>query len=215
MLNFTRSLIYNSRLERIYSARFDEFGSQPSGSFWLNEQRQTSRFQIILNQIVTLKPRGSVSIADVGCGYGALVNFINKRPEYGRFVYFGFDINKNLVNECKRSISSSRTRFYIGNRPKFNVGFSVMSGTYNLAVTKNIKNWENYIFDCLEACWNKSIYGMVFNLLIAKRAFISDGRIYYTKLEDFKKNCVRQFGPTVAVQESSLPQDVTMVVTRK
>ena len=215
MLNFARSLLYNNRLETIYTERFKEFGSEPLGSFWLNADRQTSRFKIILNQVLALKPKGRLFIADIGCGYGALARYIKTKKYYRRINYVGYDINKYLVNQCEKSITENWARFCVGDRPNNTVEFSVMSGTYNLAPTKNVANWEMYVFNCLNSCWSRSSHGMVFNLLVAEKPFISDGRIYYSNAERIRRYCSAGFGPTRVIRESALPKDATFIVMRR
>ncbi len=76
MKSILRALRYGRLIRNVYTKRFVKYGSRPAGIFWSNEQRQVSRFKIILDQILLVRPKGSVSIADVGCGYGAMLRFI-------------------------------------------------------------------------------------------------------------------------------------------
>ena len=93
--------------------------------------------------------------------------------------------------------------------------FSVMSGTHNLAVTKDVFAWESYIFECLEKCWNKTSKAMVFNLQIADKAKISDSNIYFAEKSKIIETCVTLFGPTRIIFEDNLPNDATFSVINR
>ena len=214
MKSILRALQYSRLIRRVYTKRYAKFGSQPAGIFWSNEQRQLSRFKIILDQIIFVQPTGSVSIADVGCGYGAMLHFIRANRAYNRLLYSGYDINPTLVKACKSDARLPSQHFHVGDRPICSIDFSVMSGTYNMAVTFNVDEWEDYFFGCLELCWRYSRKGMVFNLLCAEKSHISDGRLYYANVQRIRGYCKANFGITRVIREPRLPSDVTFMVTR-
>ena len=157
-----------------------------------------------------------MSVADIGCGYGAMVDYI--LAENSRIIdsYIGYDISKALIKQCRNRIGSPKVRFLLGEYPRQNVEFSIMSGTYNLAVTENIAHWEAYVFRCLSACWKKTNRAMIFNLQITKRekSYISKGNIYYASCKQIVDRCNSFFGPTETIKDPSLPLDVTFVIDR-
>jgi len=93
--------------------------------------------------------------------------------------------------------------------------FSVMSGTYNLAATKDVFAWENYIFECLKKCWSKTSKAMVFNLQISERAKISESNIYFAEKNKIIETCVALFGPTRVIFDKDLPNDATFSVINR
>ncbi len=66
---------YRNRLRRVYEQRFDIYGKTPAGSFWVDKCRQMARFDVIFSQIKK-NICGEYSLADIGCGYGALVDYL-------------------------------------------------------------------------------------------------------------------------------------------
>tara|TARA_E500000178_G_C16971339_1_gene731081 strand:- start:970 stop:1440 length:471 start_codon:yes stop_codon:yes gene_type:complete len=155
-----------------------------------------------------------VSIADVGCGYGAMLRFIRENKAYSRLIYSGYDINPTLIKACKSDARLTSRHFHIGDRPVNSVDFSVMSGTYNMAVTSNVDDWEEYFLGCLESCWKYSRRGMVFNLLSSEKSHISDGSLYYANVKRIRGYCKTNFGVTRVIREPHLPSDATFMVTR-
>ena len=214
MKSILRALRYGRLIRNVYTKRFVKYGRQPTGIFWSNEQRQVSRFKIILDQILFVRPKGSVSIADVGCGYGAMLRFIRENKAYSRLIYSGYDINPTLIKACKSDARLTSRHFHIGHRPVNSVDFSVMSGTYNMAVTSNVDDWEDYFLGCLESCWKYSRRGMVFNLLSSEKSHISDGSLYYANVKRIRGYCKTNFGVTRVIREPHLPSDATFMVTR-
>ena len=214
MKSILRALRYGRLIRNVYTKRFVKYGRQPAGIFWSNEQRQVSRFKIILDQILFVRPKGSVSIADVGCGYGAMLRFIRENKAYSRLIYSGYDINPTLIKACKGDARLTSRHFHIGDRPVNSVDFSVMSGTYNMAVTSNVDDWEEYFLGCLESCWKYSRRGMVFNLLSSEKSHISDGSLYYANVKRIRGYCKTNFGVTRVIREPHLTSDATFMVTR-
>ena len=214
MKSILRAMRYGRLIRNVYTKRFVKYGRQPAGIFWSNEQRQVSRFKIILDQILFVRPQGSVSIADVGCGYGAMLRFIRENKAYSRLTYSGYDINPTLIKACKSDARLTSRHFHIGDRPVNSVDFSVMSGTYNMAVTSNVDDWEEYFLGCLESCWKYSRRGMVFNLLSSEKSHISDGSLYYANVKRIRGYCKTNFGVTRVIREPHLPSDATFMVTR-
>ena len=102
---------FENKLSQIYWNRFQKFGSTPQGSFWATEARQTRRFEIILCEVDKLSGAAGFSLADIGCGYGALVDYLLKRPASSVTSYIGYDISDQLIAACKRKFEQPWARF--------------------------------------------------------------------------------------------------------
>ncbi len=166
-----------------------------------------------MQEVFKLTSDPIIELADIGCGYGALLSYIKTKGYYNRIDYSGYDICPSLINECKRR--DKFMSFEIGVEPKLRTMFTVMSGTYNLAPTKSIRIWQNYVEECLKKCWEKTSKAMIFNLQLAKKEEISTTNIYYADCNRILELCVSLFGPTKLVKNSSLPNDGTFVVVNK
>ena len=212
-----RALLYRHVLRKVYDNRFKRYGGSPEGCFWTSRKKQTARFRIILTQLKSIVAEEKVSVADIGCGYGAMADYILVENSGILDSYIGYDISKVLIKQCINRIGSPKVRFLLGEYPRQNVEFSLMSGTYNLAVTENIAHWETYVFRCLGACWKKTNRAMIFNLQVTKRAkpYISKGNIYYASCQKIVDRCNFFFGPTETIKDPALPLDTTFVVKKE
>ncbi len=207
--------LLESEINSQYSKRFEKFGPTAKGVFWASTARQEKRFDLILKEIQKI-PRNHIilEIADIGCGYGSFVNYLNKYVNKREFNYEGFDINPNFIKHCRNKFSDANLRFIIGNRPLSKKDFITMSGTYNLATTSNLSLWEKYLFSCLSECWAYTKTAMIFNLQTSKSSKISSQNIYYANASKVVDFCVSKLGPTRIVRDNSLENDATFTVIR-
>lgn len=201
---------FEKNLSQIYWRRFCQYGPTAKSSFWLSENRQELRFGIIMREVFKLTTDPIIGLADIGCGYGALLLYLKNKGYYNRIDYSGYDICSSLISECRKK--DKFVSFELGVEPKLRTMFTVMSGTYNLAPTNNIKTWQNYVEECLKKCWKKTSKAMIFNLQLAKNEQISNTNIYYADCNRILELCVSLFGPTKLVKNNRLPNDGTFVV---
>ncbi len=199
-----------------YSERFKKFGASPRGVFWVSTKRQETRFDLILKEIQKISPKQTVlDIADIGCGYGSFADYLLRKLNRSEFKYEGFDINMDFINHCRSNVREPNVKFEAGGRPSSKKDFIIMSGTYNLATTKDVSLWEQYLFDCLSECWAYTKSAMIFNLQTSKTRKIGSQNIYYAKTSDIIDFCVTNLGPTRVTRDVSLENDATFTIVRK
>ena len=216
-----RRLTIERRINQTYAKRLAAKGSQPEGVFWNSEANQTNRFVTLLALIDTVtidrpmagKAGYPVSIAEIGCGYGALYRYLQQRDAPERWRYHGVDINPTMIAACRRNFPKEIVHFKVADRPQHEVDFSVFSGTYNLTPVEDCEQWLGYILQGLQNCWTLSRRGMVLNFLCAPEAKISK-KIYYTNRQDFITAATRHFGPTIAVPTKDVAGDFSFLISR-
>ena len=207
--------LFEAEIKSQYSKRFQRFGATPKGVFWVSTERQETRFDLILKEIQKISPKQTVlDIADIGCGYGSFADYLFKKLNRSEFRYEGLDINKNLIEHCHRNFLETNLRFAVGGKPSSVKDFVIMSGTYNLASTKNVSLWEQYLFHCLSECWSFAKSAMIFNLQTSKTRKIGSQNIYYARTSDIIDFCVAKLGPTRITRDARLENDVTFTIVR-
>ena len=207
--------LFEAEIKSQYSKRFQRFGPTPKGVFWVSTERQETRFDLILKEIQKISPKQTIlDIADIGCGYGSFADYLFKKLNRSQFRYEGLDINKNLIEHCHRSFLEPNLRFLVGGKPSSVKDFVIMSGTFNLASTKNVTLWEQYLFDCLSECWAYAKSAMIFNLQTSETRRIGSQNIYYARTSDIIDFCVAKLGPTRITRDISLENDVTFTIVR-
>ena len=211
-----RRLIYAAlerKLNRAYKNRLTAFGPSPKGVFWRNESTQISRFDTLLNLVATATPVANPMLGDIGCGYGAMFEFIQKTPRYQNFHYNGIDINPVMIENCKQKFSDQKHLFFVGKHPISPVDFCLFSGTFNLCHATDTSLWYEYLFANLQQCWQRSRYGLLLNLLCGPKTEIKN-QIFYAERQAFITSASRIFGPTHARSTPHVADDVTFLITR-
>ena len=211
-----RRVIYAAlerRLNSAYRDRLSARGTTPNGVFWRNQSTQIARFDALLAIVTKLSPVKNPSIADIGCGYGAMLDFIEKTPRYQGMRYQGIDINQAMIAACKQQFPNQTKLFLVGKHPRSQVDFCLYSGTFNLCHTADPDLWEDYIFTNLQKAWQSSRYGFVLNLLCAPKTQIKN-QIFYADRRQFIARATSLFGPTHATSTPHVNGDVTFVIAK-
>ena len=89
-------------INKVYTQNINNLGYIPNGVFWNSTNSQFSRFEFLV-KLIKQNSEGILSnIADVGCGYGAFLNFLLlNKVKFKK--YRGYDINPKLIQFCKRN----------------------------------------------------------------------------------------------------------------
>ena len=212
-----RRFIYASherQLNRTYRNRLANQGKTAQGVFWRSQTSQIARFDALPSLVHQIAPQKPVTIADIGCGYGAMLAFINKTPAYAQTVYHGVDINRAMIAACHQTFSTKNALFTIGDAPPKLVDFCVFSGTFNLTHSDDPDLWMDYIFICLDRCMERARYGLVLNFLCASQAKI-ESQIFDADRAAFIRRAEAVMGPTHAQSTKYVSGDVSFVITRK
>ena len=201
------------KINQAYQTRLKQRGNNAEGVFWRNQSTQTARFAALLEITRKASPNLQTTIVDIGCGYGAMLNFIEQSAYSQKILYSGVDINRAMIRACWQKFPEKKHLFNVGRKPTQEVDFSVFSGTFNLCFSNNLETWEKYIFSNLEHSWKKSRFGLVLNLLCDMQPSIRN-QIYYANRKQFITRAKNRFGPTHAISTPYVSGDVTFIITK-
>ena len=205
---------FDEELEGKYNRRFKKYGATAEGSYWISKARQELRFAIMTKEIFKLQNNLELSICDIGCGYGALADYIATEYNPKKMRYFGTDISTDLIDHCTENCNLSWAKFTVGSKPHSDMDVCLMSGTYNLAATHNALDWENHIFKNLTECWSKTKKMLIFNLQTDYSTHISSGNIFYANKYSILNRCNTLIDTAVCVEHADLPFDTTFVIKK-
>ena len=199
------------KINNSYTNRLMKYGNSPQGLFWKNSFTQIHRFELIITALNKYSNLKKFTICDIGCGYGKFFEFLTNKLNKSTFQYQGCDLNGKLIDYCTKKFMNTNCKFYKNSLPKGIVDFSIMSGTFNLSVTDDIKIWEKYILKNLTNIWKQTNKIMAFNLLYQNEKKINQG-LYYTDKKWIKNICEQRFGQTEIIFSSILPDDILVIV---
>jgi hypothetical protein len=144
-----------------YSSKLAEHGETPQGVDWNGEEGQTRRFEQLIKVIE--RPAG-FSLNDLGCGYGALYNFL--AAHFSDIVYDGCDISADMIRSAKsRYENISAASFHVSAEPPRQADYSVASGIFNVRLGRSDGEWYDYLCETLDVLDRASERGFAFNCL--------------------------------------------------
>lgn len=204
----------DNNLEKIanyYSTKLVENGVCPKGVDWNGEVSQHLRFE----QLARLLPNDAYfTVNDLGCGYGALFDYLNKRGT--DFSYTGIDISIDMIEAAKKRCASNANAifFHAGEPPKI-ADFGVASGVFNVKLEGVDGDWKPYVQSMLGLLNKTSRYGFAFNCLTS----YSDtdkmkDNLYYADPCDFFEFCKKNYSNQVALLHDYGLYEFTIIVRK-
>jgi SAM-dependent methyltransferase len=144
-----------------YSAKLAEHGETPCGVDWNGEESQTLRFAQLAKVI---QPAKEFSLNDLGCGYGALFDYLNAVSQ--DFVYSGCDVSGDMINAAKiRYANNPNAHFVVASEPPEKADYGIASGIFNVRLGRSDVEWQKYLETTLDILNNSSYQGFAFNCL--------------------------------------------------
>ncbi|MFM0029601.1 methyltransferase domain-containing protein [Paraburkholderia madseniana] len=200
-----------SPVERYYTSKLEKFGTLPAGVDWNSVEGQSKRFE----QLSKLIPTDAVfSVADVGCGYGALLGYLSER--FGKFNYVGLDISEAMIDAAVRlHPQASDAQFLVGTKPDHEVDFAIASGIFNVKLNADDASWRAYIVETLVRMNEFATRGFSFNCLTAySDADRMRDDLHYADPCELFDLCKRQFSRNVALLHDYDLYEFTIIVRK-
>lgn len=197
---------------RYYTDRIQKHGLTPLGVDWNSSEGQLARFHQ-LTQLVDDRT-DEFSLIDLGCGYGALVDYLASR--WTGFQYVGCDVSREMIEAATaKHASDPRATFHQGATPPTDADFVVASGIFNVRMQHSDESWLKYIEDTLDLMHRSSRKGFAFNCLTS---YSDEDRkrsdLFYAdplKLFDY---CYRNFSRNVALLHDYGMYEFTLIVRK-
>lgn len=147
-------------VDQYYSTKLALHGTTPAGVDWNGSDSQLLRFKILTKLIALEK----FSINDIGCGYGALLDYLISH--YHEFEYRGNDISRNMISVANSIYKSTEfASFEHSINPCRPANYCLASGIFNVKLNAPDKDWEEHTLKTLDMMHEASTHGFAFNCL--------------------------------------------------
>lgn len=193
-----------------YSDKLAQHGPVARGVDWNDEGGQATRFRQLLR--IVENPNEHFSINDLGCGYGAMIEYLE--GYLPRFDYRGFDIAPPMV-ECARVRYGNRENasFAVAGVPDRIADYTVASGILNVKLRSTSDEWNRHVCDTLEAMAGASRKGFAFNCLTSySDADRMKATLHYMNPAHTFDLCMRRFSRNVALLHDYTLYEFTILV---
>jgi SAM-dependent methyltransferase len=199
------------RVARYYTGRLQEFGPVAKGVDWNSSESQQLRFE----QLCRILPgERRFAVGDIGCGYGALLDFL--KPRYRDFRYSGTDVSEAMVAAARqRHGDDSVATFSVGSEPPTPLEYCVASGILNVRLDTSPEAWQAYVERTLALLDRSSTAGFAFNCLTR----YSDPErmrddLYYADPGELFDLCKRRYSRNVALLHDYALYEFTILVRK-
>jgi len=199
------------KVDRYYSDKIITYGTTPQGVDWSSPESQFLRFEQLLK---VCADKNHFSINDYGCGYGALLDYMNSQNY--QFSYFGYDISTLMLNEANKRYHNSSNVVFCNRQSDLPVSdYTVASGIFNVKQDIQIDEWEKYILSVLNDLFQLSHIGFAFNILTKySDADKMRSDLYYADPCFLFDYCKKNFSRNVAILHDYNLYEFTVIVRK-
>lgn len=213
------------RIAATYDWTFGLHGRSARAVLWHNRRGQALRFR----QLVTLfgpevkrgglfrRAQAPVALADLGCGYGALFDWLKRRRWLGPDTrYVGYDLSERMVEAARRGLRDPRARVYLSGELTEDCDYAFASGTFGMKLDMTEEAWTAHCRDLLRHTWSRTRRGLGFNMLNRKGQpdRHDDGSLFYTDPEAWAAFCEDDLGARVRLLTRYTKHDFTVLAWR-
>lgn len=193
-----------------YSAKLAEHGQSARGVDWNGEESQHLRFA----QLCKVIDPGPFSVNDIGCGYGAMVDFFARH--YPAFTYHGYDVSADMVKAAQASHeAANHVQFHQGSKPSKAADYGVASGIFNVRLGTADEVWLRTIHETLDTMHETSTRGFSFNCLTSySDADKMRDYLYYADPCALFDHCKRRYSKQVALLHDYGLYEFTILVRK-
>jgi SAM-dependent methyltransferase len=151
-------------IERYYTAKVRRHGATPPGVDWASDLGQRLRFVQLLKVIGDW--RQPLSLHDLGCGYGALLDHLAKCHHQARVRYVGSDVSEEMIRHARgRASACGEPEFVVAASELPLADYSIASGVFNVKLDHPVPAWERHVAGTLCALRASSRRGFSVNFL--------------------------------------------------
>jgi SAM-dependent methyltransferase len=197
--------------------RFEEWlaehgAGSSHGVGWNDPESQALRFDLLAQVMEGEEP---VTVADFGCGTGALFARLAARAEPPPLgAYIGYDLVPAMVQAARERHTDPRARFEVGTEVREEVDYVFASGAFTVRAEIADADWEAHVQRVLQELWVRSRRGLGFNL-VNRGAEVLEPAMYRGDPGMWARWCSSALpGALVAVRYGPPLPDFTVLVRR-
>lgn len=180
---------------RHYAQTLSRHGPTPLGVDWQNVASQYLRFVQLAKPVDFGRP---FSLNDFGCGYGALLDYLDFRHPGAKLDYRGIDIVPEMVEAAAaRRAGDERATFAIGSNCGAAADYSVASGVFNVRLGFDVAGWEDYVETIVSDLRDSSRIGFAANFMLPLESGAMEEGLYRTHPQRWVDFCASRLGCVV------------------
>jgi SAM-dependent methyltransferase len=149
-----------------YERCFLEHGRTPKGVDWPNAEDLATRFEVMLG--VVRQPGQGVSLLDLGCGPGLLVDHLERTCRRPDFDYAGIDLSEPMLASARAAwpgLRFERRDILADPLPERSFDYVILNGVLTERVSARREEMVAFAVELLEAAFSAARVGIAFNVM--------------------------------------------------
>lgn len=189
-------------IKTLFHDYLEEYGVGSASVGWRDEGRHRLRFGK-LAEVMEPIPDEPITVADLGCGYGALFGYLLDRGvQIERYV--GYEVSPDMLAAARATVTDPRAEFVESSSVLEPVDYSFACGTFFNKFGADHAVWDAYVKESLKTMAERSKRGFAFNLLSTYVDW-QEPHLFYGDPKDYFDFCVREISRHVAVHHDYPP----------
>lgn len=198
-----------ARVQEYYDEKLRNHGPTARGVDWKSQESQQLRFAQLLKLIDHTQP---FSVNDFGCGYGALVDYLESCGF--QFHYVGFDISSEMI--AKAGDLHPGASFVRDQHQLREADYTLASGIFNVKLSTSEAKWKDYMLDVLDTMNSLGRNGFAFNALTKySDAEFMRADLYYADPLFLFDHCKRKYSRFVTLLHDYPLYEFTILVRKE
>ncbi len=199
-----------NEVNKYYTEKVITHGATPQGVDWNGIESQENRFEQLLK--ITNKEQMPFTLLDFGCGFGSLLNYIEKTNL--QLDYIGYDISEEMLKHA--IVQYPNKGRWLNSIPNdLKVDYVVASGLFNVKLDQTLVDWEEYIITTLNLMNQIAVKGFSFNILTSySDAEYMKEYLYYASPEFYFKHCKLNYSKQVSLLHDYQLYEFTILVKK-
>ena len=144
-----------------FNEKIETHGAIPQGVDYNGAEAQAVRFEQLVKVIDPTQP---FEVLDYGCGYGALLSFLQKKG--WAFRYKGYDMLEKMIQVARETYGPSSNADFTSSETDLQQSQYVVAGAiFNNKFEASTEQWREHTLSVLDKMNGLSRTGMAFNML--------------------------------------------------
>jgi len=206
----TELAMVHAGISDYYTAKIRKFGATPFGVDWTCQPTQELRFVQLLKMCDVASP---FSLNDLGCGYGALVSYLDQYHPACSVDYLGIDLSPAMLRQARRLWPNrANVSFAQGSVSPRLADYSVASGIFNVQQDQPREVWERFVAATLGRLHASSRRGFAVNFISSE--LVRRKGVYAVEPAQWSRYCAGEFDATTEVIDGYGLREFTLIVRR-
>ena len=197
------------KISVFYSDTIKEYGPEPKGVSWNTCDRQGTSFKYLAKLVAD--ETAPLSVADLGCGYGALYNYL-KCHHPPVVEYIGYDVSPAMLEVAREAIGvDTEVTLCLGSELDREVDWGFASGTFHVTLGQDANAWERMVLSALDNIHRYTRKGFAFNMMTDRVDWKAEN-IFYANPGRFLNYCTEKLSRRVRLYHDMSLFQWTMLV---